>query len=1118
MIKIKFNKKVKIIILVLGIIFALATINNHNLNVVQVNDEKSLEENTKTQLRSASYDWNPQITRSVGNTPKSVFIGDANNDGHNDIVTSNNFDDNVSILLWNAISGDWDPQITRSVGDAPYSVFIGDPNNDGYNDIVTANIGDDDISIILWNATSGDWDPQITRSVGSYPWSVFIGDPNNDGLNDIVTANYWDDDISIILWNATSGDWDPQITRSVGDSPRSVSIGDPNNDGLNDIVTANYQDDNVSILLWNATSGDWDPQITRSVGNEPASVFIGDANNDGLNDIVTANQNDKNVSILLWNDTLSDWYPQFTRSVGNTPNSVFIGDANNDAWNDIVTTNILDDNVSILLWNDTLSDWDPQFTRSVGTLPLSVLIGDANNDAWNDIVTANSDDNNVSILLWNAPPPTITINTPENITYTEPMSGYYPGTYGFECDAVGTTGTDISFVDVYGHTVEVIEELEGHKHILKIQRLAHWASASNNFINQTSGTIEFWAQADDAYQKQVFVLNDDGIAVLQFNIDGGYFKWIDKDLVWHDIKPCSDNTWYHLKIVFRSDNTFDWYIDDVLEVDNQDTYKDMTNGIDQIHFKEFDGHAGWLIDAVGYSWDPNYEIGDNMEEGLLLSFEKNTFLDWMGYSLDDQANRAILGNKTFPMPDDGPHTVQVFGNTSIGFMVQSDIKHFSIDTKVPEIDINMPIQNKIFGITAPGFYISINETNLVSTWYTIDSGLTNFTFTGFFGYIDQNAWTKAPNGQITITFYAKDIADNEGAKGVTVIKDVVKLLSVDLIDQSFSTEEFNLTFSVYNETGQGINFATIQMWWNSTDVSASVQNLGEGLYQVSLNPIFVESGEDPILLNMTISASGYTDKYFETYLAVEPCDVSNLLYVEIVDQFFSTEEFYITFSVYNATGQGIDFTTIQVWWDGIDVSTNVVNLGSGLFNISLTPITVAPDEDPILLNMTISASGYNEKYFETYLAVEPCTVSNLLYVEIIDQSFSTEEFDINFYIYNGFGQAIDFATLQMWWNGTDVSASVQNLGSGLFSISLTPISVAPGDDPILLNMTISASGYNEKYFEADFAVDPETLEKSIEEGPPLALIIAIIASISGGGAVVIITTALLYRKRRKKIE
>jgi len=106
----------------------------------------------------------------------------------------------------------------------------------------------------------------------------------------------------------------------------------------------------------------------------------------------------------------------------------------------------------------------------------------------------------------------------------------------------------------------------------------------------------------------------------------------------------------------------------------------------------------------------------------------------------------------------------------------------------------------------------------------------------------------------------------------------------------------------------------------------------------------------------------------------------------------------------------------------------------------------------------------------------------------------------------------------MWWNGTDVSASVQNLGSGLFSISLTPISVAPGDDPILLNMTISASGYNEKYFEADFAVDPETLEKSIEEGPPLALIIAIIASISGGGAVVIITTALLYRKRRKKIE
>ncbi|GAG53987.1 unnamed protein product, partial [marine sediment metagenome] len=42
----------------------------------------------------------------------------------------------------------------------------------------------------------------------------------------------------------------------------------------------------------------------------------------------------------------------------------------------------------------------------------------------------------------------IIIVTPENKTYTEPMSGYYPATFGFENEVDGTTGTSIDFVDI----------------------------------------------------------------------------------------------------------------------------------------------------------------------------------------------------------------------------------------------------------------------------------------------------------------------------------------------------------------------------------------------------------------------------------------------------------------------------------------------------------------------------------------------------------------------------------------------------------------------------------------------------------------------------------------------
>ena len=759
----------------------------------------------------------------------------------NDIATANYNYDNVSILLWNATSSNWDPQITKSVGDAPQSVFIGDANNDGHNDIVTANLDDNTVSILLgvpptapilynilpnpdydgiielnWSVVVGaskyyvyrstlkitsvdgltpivtvsdsnyidtittdgiyyyvvvagnsiknssisnrdcvtvaipigtsDWVEQIPRSVGDYPRSVFIGDANNDGHNDIVTANYISFDVSILLWNDYYRDWDPPITRSVGGSPVSVFIGDANNDGYNDIVTANTGHENVSILLWNATSGNWDPQITRSVAASPRSVFIGDANNDGYNDIVTANLGSVNISILLWNVTIDNWDAQITRSVGAGPRSVFIGDANNDEYNDIVVANTNGNNISILLWNVTIDNWDAQITRSVGDAPISIFIGDANNDGYNDIATANLNSNNVSILLWNA-----------------------------------TSG--------------------------------NW----NTQILKPTGN-----------------------------------------------SPCS---------VFIGDA-------------NNDGYNDIATA----------------------------------NEGS----DKVSILLW----------NATSGN----------------WNTQI-------LK---------------PTGNSPFSV--------------------------------FIGDANNDGY----NDIVTANYYSSD---------VSILLWMQRLLDIDIVNQLFSIEEFKITFSVYNEADQAIDFATIQMWWDGTEVSTSVQNLGGGLYHVSLNPIFVKSGEDPILLNMTISALGYADKYFETPLALEPCDVLNLLFVEIIESSFSTEEFNLTFSVYNKTAHEIISATFQIWWDGTDVSSDIQNLGNGLYSISLTPITVAPGEEPILLKMVISASGYEDKHFETYLAV-----------------------------------------------------------------------------------------------------DPDTIEKGVEEGLPFVVIIAIIASIAGGGAAVIVTTTLLYRKRRKVIE
>jgi len=133
--------------------------------------------------------------------------------------------------------------------------------------------------------------------------------------------------------------------------------------------------------------------------------------------------------------------------------------------------------------------------------------------------------------------------------------------------------------------------------------------------------------------------------------------------------------------------------------------------------------------------------------------------------------------------------------------------------------------------------------------------------------------------------------------------------------------------------------------------------------------------------------------------------------------------------------------------------------------------------------------------------------------------FTIDTFNLTFYIYNETGDGIDFADIQLWWDGTDVSSDVQNLGNGLYFISLEPITVIPGQDPIVLQIIAYATGYDGKYFETAISVDPETLQKDTTEewkGDRFPVeIVAISTSLSA--AVVLSAGIYIYLRRRKKV-
>jgi len=91
----------------------------------------------------------------------------------------------------------------------------------------------------------------------------------------------------------------------------------------------------------------------------------------------------------------------------------------------------------------------------------------------------------------------------------------------------------------------------------------------------------------------------------------------------------------------------------------------------------------------------------------------------------------------------------------------------------PDIIINSPKNNEAFGINAPNFNITVDDENPINTtWYTIDDGLTNYTFSGLIGTINQSAWDLKEYGVINLTFYANDTAGSIGFKNVIIWKDL----------------------------------------------------------------------------------------------------------------------------------------------------------------------------------------------------------------------------------------------------------------------------------------------------------------------------------------------------------
>ncbi|MFX1281984.1 MAG: hypothetical protein ACFFA3_21725 [Promethearchaeota archaeon] len=377
----------------------------------------------------------------------------------------------------------------------------------------------------------------------------------------------------------------------------------------------------------------------------------------------------------------------------------------------------------------------------------------------------------------------IAIKTPENKIYTEPMSGYYPATYGFE----NVNGSDDpEWHDVASQDAQIILELDGHKKIYEAIDLSSGGAVDvlNYYENQTYGTVEFWCRFTSSWEGHFYRLRQEGVGFGPlFAVEKNEFWYEDNSGLHHissGLKPRL-NTWYHIRFDFRGSSVdkynhltskYSYYI--YINSLRFGPYKYRDNvdiGTFHVHTSVLDDDFTIYWDAVGYSWDPYYTIGDNLNEGLLLSYENtiNVSLDWFGYSLDGTADKTISGNTTIPMPNNGNHSIQVTANhSSYPYILYKSVpRHFTVF----RIKIYSPLDSEFFGSSAPVYDLGMGD--LYDTiWYTLDGGFTNVTASGLTGTIDQTEWDKFSDGIVTITFYANTSGGLVVNAEVTVIKHV----------------------------------------------------------------------------------------------------------------------------------------------------------------------------------------------------------------------------------------------------------------------------------------------------------------------------------------------------------
>ena len=179
-------------------------------------------------------------------------------------------------------------------------------------------------------------------------------------------------------------------------------------------------------------------------------------------------------------------------------------------------------------------------------------------------------------------------------------------------------------------------------------------------------------------------------------------------------------------------------------------------------------------------------------------------------------NNGVINITAWNACLDGVIVISFYANDTLGNLNFEEIQVIK-DSTLPEISIHSPTILELFGLKAPYFNISIVNSDLDTSWYSLNDGQ-NYTITGSIGKFDQDAWDLCGNGTVKISFFANNSAGYMAYDEVIVRKEIrVPIITVisPMVSEVFGVDPFQFeididdpsVYSMWYSLNHGVNYS-----------------------------------------------------------------------------------------------------------------------------------------------------------------------------------------------------------------------------------------------------------------------------------------------------------------------